>query len=564
MHGTQGSLKNKVFNRLQAMKTERSPWVSDWQEASDYVLGVRGRFLGEGDSESSSTDVRARRNEMLYNEVAKFAAVTLASGMQAGITSPARPWFKLMPPDPYMAEFGPVKTWVDDVEKILYKIFAKSNFYRSMYQIYLELGVFGVAAMGEFEDFDTVARFETYPVGSYCIALDGKRDVDTLYREYSITVGAAVNKFGLDAVSDYVRRMHSQCQYDAPVSIIHAIEPNRDRKHSSKLAKDMPFRSVYFEKGGPGDNPLLISGFRDKPFFTPRWQVFGEEAYSTIYPGADSLGTNKALQVQEMDKAIAIEKMHNPPLIGDASLARERLDLIAGGVTFSPDMAATGKPGLSPIYDVNPRIAELVQDIDVKENRIYRHFYADLFLMITQMDRRQVTATEIAERKEEKMLMLGPVLESLNNELLDPVVDRTFNLALRAGILPKPPKELQGADLQVEFTGILAQAQKAVSTASIEATARFSAELASVNPDALDKVDTDQMIDEYARAKGAPPKVIRSDEDVAAVREQRAIQMQQQQAMAMASEAVKGAKTLSETEMNGDSALAMITGQQGG
>lgn len=556
------SLKDRVYNRLSALKTERSPWITDWQDVSDYVLGVRGRFLGDDTRGTATTDTRPERNEALYNETAKFAANTLASGMMAGITSPARPWFKLTPPDPEMADYGPVKEYLDDVEKILLTIFAKSNFYNSMHTVFRDLGMFGTAAIGAYEDFDTVVRYEPYPIGSFCIAQNGKREVDTLYREYSMTVGAVVGKFGLEKVSQTVRNLWNNCQYDERVDIIHAIEPNDGRKYDSPLAADMPWRSVYFEKGGNGNQPLMKSGFRNRPFFAPRWTTMGEDVYSIIYPGSDSLGTNKALQVQEMDKAIAIEKMHNPPLIGDASLANEPLDLIAGGVTYAANMAATGKPGLSPVYDVNPRINELVNDIKEKENRILRHFYADLFLMVTEMDRAQITATEIAERKEEKLLMLGPVLESLNHEMLDPNIDRAFAIAQRAGILPPPPEELQnGSELKVEYISILAQAQKAVSTASMEATAVFAMNLAAANPDALDKIDMDQMIDEHARAKGAPVKVIRSDDDVAEIRENRAQQMQQQQMMEQAAQAIQGAKTLSETSTDGDNALAAMMGQ---
>lgn len=554
------SLKDRTFSRSESLKKDRSSWITEWQDVSDYVLGVRGRYLGDKQSRGGGSKNHHDRNEQLYNEVGKFSSNTLASGMVAGITSPARPWFELATPDKDMLEYGPVKTWLSEVQKILLMIFARSNFYNAMHSTYRDLGVYGVSPIGCYQNFDNVVRYETYEIGSYCLASNDERDVDTMYREYCLTVENMVRRFGLDNVSQTVKSLYDRGSYDSLVEVLHAIEPNDDRNRLSPLSKDMPFRSVYFEKGDSRQDPMKLSGFQEQPFFAPRWDVMGEDVYSIFYPGADSIGSNKSLQVQEMDKAIAIEKMHNPPLVGDAALANNPLDLIAGGVTFAPNMAATGKPGLASIYDVNLRIGELTADIKEKESRIMRHFYADLFLMVTEMDRAQITATEIAERKEEKLLVLGPVLDRLNNELLDPNIDRVFAMAQRAGILPPPPQELAEVELEVEYVSILAQAQKAVSTSSMEATAAFAINLAAANPDVLDKIDMDQMVDEHARAKGAPPSVVRSDNDVAAIREQRQQQLAQQQAMESAAMMAQSAKTLSETDTSGDNALT--TAQQ--
>lgn len=556
-------LKKRIFSRRKALTAERERYSTDWRELSDFVLGARGRFLpGDGDARDESAH---RRNERLYNEVAKQSASTLASGMMAGITSPARPWFKLTTQNVELEELAPVKLWLADVQRILLSVFARSNFYNAMHNIYLELGTFGTACMGAYENYENVVRFEPYTIGSFSLGMDGERNVDTLYREYRTTVGSAVKRFGPDNFSQSIKNLWENGDYEAKINIIHAIEPNTGRDYSSPTAKNMAFRSVYYEEGGDGDKALLISGFEEQPFMAPRWSAIAEDTYATSYPGIDSLASNKSLQIEELDKAIAVEKMHNPPLIGDSILKQSGCDLIAGGITYAPNMAQTGKPSLAPVYDVNPHVGELVNSIREKEQRVRRFFYADLFLMITDIDRAQITATEIAERKEEKMLMLGPVLERLNNELLDPVIDRTFAIAQRAGILPPPPDELSDEDLRVEYISVLAQAQKAISTASIEATMAFAGNLAAVWPEARHKVDAMQAIDDYAKAKGASPKVIRSDKDAEGMAEQEAQQASMQQAAAMGAGAADVAKTLSETDMaEEDSALNRLTGMMSG
>lgn len=548
-------LHKHVTQRLSALKNIRSEYISDWMELSDFVLGARGQFL-------TDEKVKGRgRNPQLYNETAKQAAQTLAAGMMAGITSPARPWFRLGTPDPAMMEFGPVKMWLDEVQRIMLTIFSRSNFYNVMQNMYLELGVFGVACSGLYENFDKVIRCEDYTVGSYCIGLDGERNSDALYREYSMTVGAMMKRFGEKGVSKATKNLWDRGQVDQKVKVIHAIERNDGRKFDSPLAKDMPWRSVYFEEGCDGDKPALISGFESKPFIAPRWSTVGDEVYSSAYPGLDSLGTNRSLQIEELDLAIAREKMHNPPLIGDSSLAQAGADLIAGGITYVPNMTTGGKPGLAPVYDVNPRVLELNESIAKKEARIERFFFADLFLMITQMDRAQITATEIAERKEEKMMMLGPVLESLNYEALDPIIDRTFAIAQKAGILPPAPKELEGVDLRVEYMSVLHQAQKAVSTTSIESSTAFAANLAQVWPEARHKINAGQAVDEYVRAKGASPKILNDDDYVAQQLQTERQAAMQQQMMEQGAVAAQSAKSLSEAKTDEGSVLDALTGR---
>ena len=549
------TLRKHVESRLRSLSNERSSYIDDWEQCSDFVLGIRARFL------RSKRDKKVRdRNENLYNEQALYAAQIMASGMVSGLTSPARPWFKLGTPDTDLMEFGPVKEWLSIVEKKLLLIYSRSNFYNSMYNTYLDVGTYGCGPIGVFEDFDNVARYDNYEIGSYFLGIDGNRRVDTIYREYSKTVGGLVKKFGEDNVSRAVKKLWDDGNLETAVPIIHAIEPNDDRKFDSPFARDMPYRSVYFEAGQDNDDALGQSGFNEQPFMAPRWHIIGEDTYASLYPGINSIGTNKSMQVEELDKAIAIEKMHNPPLVADSSMENSALDLIAGGVSFAPNMGLSGKPSLQSIYDVNLRISDLKEDIMIKEQRIMRHFFADLFLMISDMDRAQITATEIAERKEEKLLMLGPVLERLKNELHDPVIDRTFNMAQRAGILPPPPKELSDINLEVEYISVLAQAQKAVSTASMESTAAFTLNLAVANPEVLDKIDMDQMVNEHANAKGAPVKTIRSDSDVKKIREDRAKQQNIAAAQQSAAAAAESAKTLSETPVDNGSMLDAITG----
>jgi hypothetical protein len=221
-----------------------------------------------------------------------------------------------------------------------------------------------------------------------------------------------------------------------------------------------------------------------------------------------------------------------------------------GGVMF---VDATGPGGgVRSAYEVNLRLDYLLADIQDTRNRINQAYYADLFLMLaSQPANGKMTATEVAERHEEKLLMLGPVLERLHNELLSPLIDITFDRMAEAGILPPAPSEIQGADLEIEFVSTLAQAQRAVAAAGTDRLLGTVGTLAGLKPDVLDKVDFDQVVDDYGELFGVNPKIIVPDDKVAEIRAARAQQEQAMQAAASATAAAQTAKTVGDINPDG-------------
>jgi hypothetical protein len=577
------NLYQRVMRRSAALDVEYEYCRPDWEDCSDFVLGSRGKFLTRDQGTTTAEQRHRGRNDLIYNERAKEAVKTLAAGMMAGITSPARPWFSLSTGDPDLDENAEVKMWLKETQSTMLMVLGKSNFYQTMYAMYQELGAFGTACMLAVDDFENIVRFEQWTVGTYRVGINSKRKVDTLYREFTLSLAAAAERFGLENLSPAMQQKHADGMDDIPVTVVHAIEPNDDRKFGSKVSKDFAFRSVYFEKAMNGADqrkdgdiqPLRESGFREQPFMCPRWSVTEEEAYASAWPGLDCLASNKGLQVEELDLAMAREKMHNPPLVGDSKLKQGGVNLIAGAINWLSQLSSAGSPGLAPVYQVKPDISALAEAIKDKEGRIDRAFYADLFLMMVESDRRQITATEVLERREEKLLMLGPVLERLSNELLDPVIDRVFDLCNRAGIIKPPPAALAdrgGQPLEVEYVSVLAQAQKAISTAALESVAQFTSTLAmSAWPEAAAKFNAFEAIEDYAAAKGAAPDILLSDADAQKKVDEQAAQAQQAAAAEQAATAggamndvAQAAQTASQTEVAGDPVLEQLLGGMGG
>lgn len=548
--GAASSSRIKHYNkRLEMLRSERSTFESHYRELSDNILAARGRFL------TTDRNKGHKRNTKQYNNTARRASRSLSAGMMAGMSSPARPWFRLGTHNKALREVGAVKRWLNQVERLLFAIFSESNFYNTLAQVYDELGTFATAPMAIYENFENVIRCQAFTVGSYFLGVNGQGMVDSMYREYQLTVGSLVSQFGLDNVSEAVRRNFHNGTTETWIDVIHAIEPNDDR--DGMKVGDMAYRSVYYEKSETENNFLREKGFEEFPIMAPRWQVTAEDTYGTECPGMTALGDVKQLQIQEKKKAQALDKLVDPPLQAPAEMKGKRISIIPGDTSYV-DQRGPGT-GIAPIYTVSPDFNAISADIQQTEHRINQAYFVDLFLMFTNIEQRErVTQEEIIRKNEEKLLMLGPMLQRTQNELFDKVIDRTFKIALRADIVPEPPPELQGQQLSIEYLSPLFQAQKSVATNTIERMSTYVGNLAQIAPEALDKFDADQAVDEYADALGVNPNIILTDDEVMDVRAQRERQIQMQQAAAMAGPAKDGTqavKNLADAESSGNSVL---------
>ncbi|MGF8674828.1 portal protein [Klebsiella pneumoniae] len=549
------TLKEQLQKQQAQLTNDRSSFDPHWRELSDFINPRGSRFL--------VTDVNRddRRNTKIVDPTATLAARTLSSGMMSGITSPARPWFKLATPDPDMMDYGPVKLWLEVVQRRMNEVFNKSNIYQSLPLLYASLGNYSTGAMAVLEDDSDVIRTMMFPIGSYYMANSARGSVDTCFRKFSMTVRQLVMEFGLNNVSDSVKSMWDSGNYESWIEVIHAVYPNIDRDTAKLNSKNKPVKSVYYEVGGDSDKLLRESGFDEFPIMAPRWEVNGEDVYGSSCPGMIALGQVKALQLEQKRKSQLIDKATNPPMVGPSSLRNQRVSLLPGDITYIDQV--TGQDGFKPAYLVNPNTADLLADIQDTRQIINSAYFVDLFMMLQNINTRSMPVEAVIEMKEEKLLMLGPVLERLNDECLNPLIDRTFSIMARKNLLPPPPDVLQGMPLRIEYISVMAQAQKSIGLSSLSSTVGFIGQLAQAKPEALDKLNVDQAIDAFAEMSGVSPTVIVPQEQVEHVREQRAQQQQQQQMVAMGMAAAQGAKTLSEAQTADPSVLTALSNAAG-
>ena len=507
----QAPTRDKLFTRWGQLKTERATWWAHWQEITTYLLPRNGRFFVQ------DRDKGWRRHNNIYDNTGTRALRVLGAGMMAGATSPARPWFRLGTADPELNSYQPVKIWLADVTTRMQMVFQRSNTYRTLHQMYEELGAFGTAASIVLPDYNNVIHHYPVTVGEFAIAQDYQGKVCTIYREFEKTVGEIVKEYGYRNCSTTVRNMYDRGSLDAWVRLIQAIEPRADRDIRKKDALNMAWGSYTFEVGGNPNQFLRESGFKDFPALVPRWATAGGDIYGNS-PGMEVLGDVKQLQHEQLRKAQVIDYQTKPPLQVPTSMKNRDVESLPGGISFYDGQTA----GIKTAFEVNLDLNHLLMDIQDVRERVRGGFYADLFLMLANATDTRMTATEVAERHEEKLLMLGPVLERLHNELLDPLIEMTFTRMLEAGAIPPPPQELQGMELSVEFVSMLAQAQRAIGTNSVDRYVANLGAVASFKPDVLDKFDADQWADAYADMLGVDPNLIVGNDQVAIVRENRA------------------------------------------
>lgn len=547
MANTDKTPKQKVEERYVALKNIREPWLNKWKQIQNHILPFNG--LGLNGASKSEADQR-NRDEMYYiiDSTPMGTADVLASGLMSGLASPSRPWFRLTTNDEELREKEGVKLYLDEVQRRMLKLFASSNLYNGLHHTFKELGGFCTAAMAILEDEENVIRTRNFTAGEFALATNFNGEVHAFYREMTYTAEQLKEHFG-DRVTPQIKLANKNNRPDEKYVVVNVIEANDDRINIPQ-AGDFPYRSLYFLQGKTVPEFLEVRGFEENPIVSPRWEVTANSPYGRG-PGFRVLPDCKMLQKMSAQSLKAVDKIIEPPLQAPGTLKQVSINTMPNGVTHVDSLSGDGK-GIQPLYQIRPELAVIETKIEQTKILIRQGMYNDLFEQLALLPRKNMTATEVIERHEEKLLQLGPVLERLHNELLGPIIDRTYAIMDRRGLLPEPPPELDNERLEVRYISVLAEAQRLVGIGSIERFTSYIGELSTVVPSVLDNVDFDNLAKEYAEATGIGAENIIPPEIVAETREVRAVQAAQQQSLEIADQAANVAKTVSETDPNNE------------
>lgn len=521
----------RLRGALQSLKTERSGWERYWLDVKRYFSPGRGRQItgiNSGEANAGWSDEHFR-----LNGEASRALDILASGIQSGLTSKSRQWFQLENPDPVIGSDHDVRVWYGEVQEVLENIFRASNIYSAFLDCYYEMAAFGQACISIQSHPSKVISARCHTCGTYYLSSNSLQEIDTVFYTEWMTAEQMIERYGRDACGDAVVRLAERNIKDEKIEVVCCVTRRPEAYGIPVRSPRLPVGSCHFVGGASrvgavssAGGILKIGGFRSFPFFTPRWSTIDNDVYGWA-PTRDIMGDVKMLQRMESDKLKGLGKIVSPPMRMPPSLERRGLNMERAAVNIVSEMSADA---VAPLYTVGMEIQQLQQAIEMTKQSIKDGLYNGLFLALLMQDNPQMTATEVNARQSEKLLMLGPVLERIHYELLDPLIVRVYQMAEEAGMIPPPPERLRGSETQIEYVSILSQAQKAVGVARIEQSLQFLGGLVQMAPEVRHLVDFYKLYKKYNRQIGVREDVFRSEEEYNKIvaQEQEAATQQQQ------------------------------------
>ncbi len=460
----------KCIARYHALKQTRGPWVSAWKELATYLAPTRGCFEGETPNSGRRVD-----HKTLLDSSASLAVGVLGAGMMSGLTSPARRWFELTLRPAALTRLPGVQTWLENVQQTLESELAKSNLYCVLQNMYEELAVFGTAALLVEQSPCGGIYCRPFTAGEYVLATDDKGNVNTFGYERLMTAQQMAREFGVPVLPPAILQALKDENQSTHYKVMHLIFPNTTPAKSAQLEMHFAFSSVHFMEDG---TVLRESGYHEFPVVCARWETKNSSESYGRGPGWKCLGDVKMLQKMQKAKLVALDKNTNPPVVVSSSVQGE-VNLLPGGITRSNSLTDAA---IRPAYQVQTDLEALDRAMEQVRQTIRAHFFADVFVMLSSQDAPQMTATEVAERRQEKMLLLGPVLQRLKTELLDPLIERVYFILLRQGALPPEPEYLKGLSMHVEYISTIAQAQRASLLEPLAQAVEWTAQLAQLDP----------------------------------------------------------------------------------
>jgi hypothetical protein len=532
------------------------------QDITRHFAPECGRYPGD---DMRPDQLHGKRAEKILDSTPQDALEVAQNGMNSGLTPSSRPWFRLAFRDKGLNKYGPSREWLDKLSGIIYTVLRVSNFYSAIHQVYGEILLFATGCFMKQRDPEHGLRFKTLTYGEYWISCSSLGVVDTLYRSVWMTARQIVQQFGENSASKQVRTDAEKNPY-VSYEIIHCVQPRKDRKVGRSDNRNMPFESVWWENqggselrsqqtsGAQGEAKILHeSGYKTFPYYVPRWKIVGSNMYGTASPAIKKLEDARRLQDMEESMIIAVHKEVDPPVTADTSLQGQPIRTGAGGISYLNQ--TTGQKHLEPLYNIKFNIqAGEAKQAQLRE-RIKVGFYNNIFLMMMNIENQadRVTKAQIDQMVSQGLLQLGPFIEHMTDEILDQVIEGVIEEVLEFpewyGLEP-PPKEIQGTSFKIEYNSILAVAQKEVGKSVIDENVNFVGGAEKIFPEAADLIDIDVAIRERADMTGCPAGVIRSEDQVQAIRDRRKQEQEKQEQLAMMQQGAGLAKTLGKTPMD--------------
>lgn len=521
---------NEVKELLSALRSERSNWESNWQETTEYVVPNKNNF--------TRTSTQGEKKGLdLFDSTAIHSNQLLAGALHGMLTNPSSFWFALSTGNSKIDQTDAVRIWLDNAMRKIHLVLNNANFQTEIHEIYLDLGSVGTALLYIEPDKVTKVRFAAQFLNHCYIMEDNKGMVDTVFRCFQWTLKQAVQEWGdklpPKMLAEATDNPNKKQQF------IHAVFP-RKIYGRNRGPKEMPFASCYYVEQENEITMLSEKGYKTFPYAVPRWSKSSGETYGRS-PAMNALPDIKMVNAMMRTTLEGAEKVVNPPLMAPDDGFVRKVRLTPAGVNY---YRAGSTDRIEPLL-TNARIDFGYQAVNDVRQRIQQAFFVDQ-LQLNQGP--QMTATEVNQRTEEKLRLMGPLLGRQHSELLKPMIERIFDILQDAGEFGEPPDVLVNQNVSVNYTSAIAKVQMASEIVNIQRAVAAMGPIAQFAPDCLDIIDTDKTARFILDKSSVPQELIRSKKGIDGIRQGRA-QAQE--------EANQEQSALTESEVAGNMAPAV-------
>ena len=517
-----------LVKRFRTLQHQRSTWEEHWQQIADYIVPRKADVV-------KSRSPGDKRQELVFDGTAIHAAELMAASLHGMLTNASVPWFSLRFIGAEMNEEDEAKEWLESVEEMMYVYMARSNFQEQVHELYSDLVTFGTACMFvDADENDEGLRFSTRHIAECYLSEDPRGRVDTVFRKYKVTARSAETMFGHENLTRRMAKIAKEDPYEE-IELLHIVMPRNERDPGKNDATNKPFASVHVD---PDEKVILgESGYDEFPYMVPRYLKASFERGYGRSPSMTALADTKMVnKMAEVEIRASQLQIHPPLQVPDDGFVLP-VRTTPGGLNF---YRSGTRDRIEPLnIGANNPISQQQQEI--RRQMIRAAFYVDQLLLGQGPT---MTATEVIQRTEEKMRLLGPVLGRLQAELLQPLINRVYNLLVRQKAFAPAPDLLANQSIEIEYVSPLAKAQRGGDINSVVQIMEFMGPLLQIDPSVADFLDIDGIARHVIKVTGLPATAVRGQAEIMELREQRA-QMQAQQAqmqqMAMMAESAGAA-----------------------
>lgn len=525
----------KVKAKIAKLKGERGTWESHWQEVTDHILPRKNTIT------STKSDGQKRTWQLLDN-TGLSANELLAGTLHGLLTNPDMPWFELTTGKLDIDSQSDVRLWLQQTARSMHNVLNNSNFQTEVHELYIDLGAIGTSSMQIEEDVVNVVRFNTRYITEFYIDESPLGIVDQVYREWKWNAAAIIEEFGHENVSKKVQKAFKDCE-DTLFIVQHAVYP-KYVVEPQKEKQEMQFISQYILP--ECDHEISVGEFSELPYVVPRFTKAAGEVYGRS-PGMTALPELKVLNKMNETMLIGAQLAVQPPLQMEDDGVILPLITRPGGINYT----RPGAPPIKPIFN-DTRLDFGYQAMQDRRQRVKDAYFVDQLKL--QQGGPMMTATEVLQRTEESMRLLGPLLGRMQNEFLRPLINRVFQIMWTRKLITQPPAALSGMKIDVKYSSLIAKSQRVTDAQSILRVLQVVPNLAAIGPAVVDLINVDNIVKTLSLVYGAPSEMLNEDKAIAEIRKARAeaqaVQAQNQQQAIQQQQQMGAVQTMKEAGLS--------------